>query len=89
MRQGALETLEPNNETSSMRATQYADRLHDLEGRLTAMKHTLHKAYMPSTAVAEVARVLRASAHELGVIADDLDEAQTEAANAERQELSA
>lgn len=59
-----------------------------MEERLTALKHTLRKAYMPSTAVGEIARLLRVTAHELDVTADDLDEAQAEAAAQSRQGLA-
>jgi hypothetical protein len=70
-----------------MRASQFADRVHHVEERLTALKNTLRKAHMPSTAVGEIARLLRVSAHELEVTASDLDDAQAAAAARHRQEL--
>lgn len=73
----------------SMRAEPLSERLHQLIERQQAIRSVLRGAHMPSFAVAEAARLLRATAHEMEVLASDCDEQQAVAASRSREELQA
>lgn len=72
-----------------MRAEFLSERLHHLIDRQQAMRATLRSAHLPCFAVSEVARMLRATAHEIEVLADDCDEQQAKAATREREAIGA
>lgn len=72
-----------------MKALPEAQRLGELADSMNAAKAVLRASYMPSLAVGEVERQLRAIAVAVELIADDLQRAQREAARLERQAMSA
>lgn len=72
-----------------MRAEQFSERLHHLIERQQGLRAVLRSAHMPSFAVSEAVRQLRATAFEIGVLADDCDESHAEAAANTRQGIDA
>jgi hypothetical protein len=72
-----------------MRAEFLSERLHQLIERQQGLRSILRGAHMPCHAVTEAARMLRATAHEIEVLADDCDEQQSKAAAIERKGLGA
>ena len=79
----------PNSlEITFMRAEFLSERLHQLIERQHGLRAVLRGAHMPSHAVSEAARMLRATAHEIEVLADDCDQQQARAAASGRTSLS-
>ncbi len=72
-----------------MRAERFSEILHHLIERQQGLRAVLRSAHMPSFAVSEAVRMLRTTAHEIDVLANDCDEAHAEASANARQGIDA